>query len=184
MLHSRQLSKHLWGEALMHAVWLKNQTSTKVLKTTTLLQEPMGAKPDLSGLQEWGKQVSAHDSTNSKLSRQAKEGRWVGFDIESKALCIYLPDRTTISVEHNIKFDRDYVLVPSNPPTTDTVPSEPTTDINSPNLIPQATVDTEALTHDTGVTQGRGARVKHPSQYIQCICAREVTATGDGSGLP
>ena len=69
MFHSMQLPKHLWEEALMHDVWLKNWTSTKVLKTTTPLQALMGAKPDLSGLQEWGKRVSVNNPTNSKLSR-------------------------------------------------------------------------------------------------------------------
>jgi len=42
MLHSVQLPKHLWGEALMHAVWLKTQMSTKVLETTTPLQAQSG----------------------------------------------------------------------------------------------------------------------------------------------
>jgi len=72
MLHSVQLPKYLWGEALMHAMWLKNQTSTKALQATTPLQALTGTKPDLSKLQEWGKRVSVHDSTNSKLSEQAK----------------------------------------------------------------------------------------------------------------
>ena len=31
MLHASQLPKFLWGEAVKHAVWLKNQTSTRVL---------------------------------------------------------------------------------------------------------------------------------------------------------
>jgi len=69
MLHSTQLPKYLWGEVLMHAMWLKNQTSTKALEAATPLQALIGTKPDLSELQEWGKRVSVHDSTNSKLSR-------------------------------------------------------------------------------------------------------------------
>ena len=48
MLHSTQLPKHLWGEALMHLVWLKSCTSTKVLETTTLLEALTSVKPNLS----------------------------------------------------------------------------------------------------------------------------------------
>jgi len=182
MLHSVQLPKYLWGEALMHAVWLKNQTSTKALETTTPLQALMGAKPDLSELQEWGKKVSVHDSANSKLSGGAKEGRWVGFDIESKASCIYWPDRVTISIKCNVRFTRDYVLVPSSLPTTNSVPTEPTANTDSPDSVPQATADAEVLTHSTGETQGRGTRVKCPSQYIQGIHTGEGTTTGATAG--
>ena len=73
-----------------------------------------------------------------------KGGRWVRFDVKSKASCIYWLDRMAISVKCNIKFNRDYILVPSNPSTINTVPTKPTTDTDSPNLVPQATVDTEA----------------------------------------
>jgi len=113
-----------------------------------------------------------------------KKGRWVGFNIESKASHIYWLDRATISIKCNIRFNRDYILVPSSTPTTDAVPTEPTADTDSPNSVPKATVDTEVLTCGTGETQARGTRVKCPSQYIQHICIGEGTATGDNSRLP
>jgi len=51
-------------------------------------------------------------------------------------------------------------------------------------LVPQATTDTESPTHNANVTQGRGTRVKNPSQYVQCIYAREGTTTGDSRKFP
>jgi len=50
MLHDSQLLKFLWGEALNHAVYLKNQTWTPVLKGTTPYKVLTGSKPDLSTL--------------------------------------------------------------------------------------------------------------------------------------
>jgi len=52
MLHGAQLPKSLWGEALAHATWLKNRTSTKALEQVTPLQALTGAKPDLSEAHE------------------------------------------------------------------------------------------------------------------------------------
>lgn len=44
----------------------------------------------------------------------SKEGRWVGFDEQSThAHRIYWPEHCTVSVEQNIKFDEDFVLIPS-----------------------------------------------------------------------
>jgi len=73
MLHGVQLPKSLWREALAHATWLKNRNSTKALEQTMPLQGLTGMKPDLSKLHEWGRRVIVHDTTNSKLSRQAKK---------------------------------------------------------------------------------------------------------------
>ena len=43
----------LWGEAVHHAVWLKNQTPMKALKhDKTPYKAAHGKKPDLQGLRE------------------------------------------------------------------------------------------------------------------------------------
>jgi hypothetical protein len=39
-------------------------------------------------------------------------GRWVGFDKISSRHWVYWPDKLTMSVEHSIKFDNDWVMVP------------------------------------------------------------------------
>jgi len=104
MLHSVQLPKHLWGEALAHTVWLKNCTSTKALEATMPLEALTSAKPNLSDLHEWGRRVLVYDMSNSKLGGHAKEGRWVRFDTESKASFVYWLDKHTVSVECDTKF--------------------------------------------------------------------------------
>jgi len=125
MLHGTQLPKSLWEEESVHATWLKNQTSTKALEQVTPLWALTRTKPDLSKAHEWRRRVVVHDAANSKLGGQAKEGRRVGLDAESKASHIYWPDKMTISIECNTKFDKDYILVLSRPPSDDPAPAKP-----------------------------------------------------------
>jgi len=44
ILHAAQLPKSPWGEALMHAIWLKNRTLTRALENTTLHDSASGLK--------------------------------------------------------------------------------------------------------------------------------------------
>jgi transposase InsO family protein len=80
MLHASGLPKFLWSEAVRHAVWLKNRTSTKALDGRTPFEALTGQKPDLSNLHLWGCQVWVHDASNSKLESRAKAGNWVGYE--------------------------------------------------------------------------------------------------------
>ena len=60
MLHAAELPKNLWDEAVNHAVWLKNQTSTRVLSNVTPFECLYGEKPDLGGVPKWGQYVWVH----------------------------------------------------------------------------------------------------------------------------
>ena len=77
MLHSSGLPKFLWGEAINHAVYLKNRTGTKAFDGKTLYEVFHGTKPNLRGLPEFGSQVWVHDTSGSKLDGRAVVGRWV-----------------------------------------------------------------------------------------------------------
>lgn len=50
MLHNATLPKALWGEAALHAVYLKNQMPTRVLDGKTPFEVFWGCKPNLVGL--------------------------------------------------------------------------------------------------------------------------------------
>jgi len=157
MLHSVQLPKYLWGEALMHAVWLKNHTSTKALEDSTPLESLTSIKLDMSGLQEWGRRILVHDSTNSKLDGRAKEGKWVGYDTESRAPHVYWPDKRSVSVERNIKFDQDHVLVTPPHLPVDTGQCELTSHLEKPTPPPPAADVNEPPTLNEEPTSWRGA---------------------------
>jgi transposase InsO family protein len=74
MLHTADLAKNLWGEALKHAVWLKNRTSTKVLNGRTPYEAFKKEKPDLHNIHEWGCKVDVQLDDAKKLDGCAREG--------------------------------------------------------------------------------------------------------------
>jgi hypothetical protein len=105
MLHHAQLSKNLWGEAVLFATWLKNRTSTKAIGNTTPFEQLNKFKPDLSGVPEWGQHVWAHTDASTKLDVCGIKVRWVGYDEESPhAHHVYWPGKHRVSVERNVKF--------------------------------------------------------------------------------
>src|SRR5882762_222356 len=107
MLHASQLPKFLWGEAMKHAVYLKNRTSTKALDGKTPYEAFFGKKPNLTDLHEFGSKVWVHSLGGSKLEGRSDIGRWVGFDEESNGHRIYWPGKRSVSVERSVKFDPD-----------------------------------------------------------------------------
>ncbi|KAJ3489198.1 hypothetical protein NLJ89_g11551 [Agrocybe chaxingu] len=114
MLHESGLPRFLWGDAIMHAVWLKNRTSTRALDNMTPYEALTGKKPDLANLPEWGCKVWVHDAGNGKLEGRSKVGQWVGFDQDSThAHRIYFPEKRLVSIERNVKFSFDEVLIPA-----------------------------------------------------------------------
>jgi Reverse transcriptase (RNA-dependent DNA polymerase) len=111
MLHASGLPKFLWGEAINHAVYLKNRTGTKALDGKMPYKAFHETKPNLHCLPEFGSQVWVHDTSGSKLDGQAMMGRWVGFDEESSGHQIYFPGKQTVAIEHSVKFDPTDVKV-------------------------------------------------------------------------
>ena len=67
MLHASRLPKFLLGEAINHAVYLKNCMATKALDGKTPYKVFHETKPNLHGLPEFGSQVWVHDTSGSKL---------------------------------------------------------------------------------------------------------------------
>ena len=104
MLHMSGLPQVLWGEAIQHAIWLKNHTSTKALDGMMPFEAATGWHLDLSHLQEWGCHIWVHDVTASKLEPHACEGHWIGFDEASTGSWIYWPETCHVSAEHNVIF--------------------------------------------------------------------------------
>ncbi len=102
--HSSGLPKFLWGKALWHMTWLKNQTATQALDGLTPHQVLFRCAPDLSGLQQWGATVWVHDADSSKLDVHVQEGRWLGFNTESHAHQVYFLATRNIMAKENIYF--------------------------------------------------------------------------------
>ncbi len=192
MLHDAKLPKFLWGEALCHAVFVKNRTWTRSLKDTTPFEMLTGSKPDLSNIHPWGCKVSVHDTAGGKLDGRSKEGRWVGFDDESKAHRIYWENKRTVTIERNVKFlpeDVDIVvevvaLEGENAKLDERDEGEAD---NQPMPLQRATVEDvpdcdapEVLPEEEDVEGGRGKRVRKESTYVRRLRDGE----GSVSNLP
>ncbi|CAA7270362.1 unnamed protein product [Cyclocybe aegerita] len=162
MLHQSGLPRFLWGDAIMHAVWLKNRTSMQALDTMTPYEALTGDKPNLSNLPEWGCKVWVHDADNGKLDGCSKSGRWVGFDQDSTHTHhIYLPEKRTVSIERNVKFSPVWFITM---PTNIDMPFEGESDDGKSNLEEESVnqpVDSNANTELT--TAESLAPSTHPS---------------------
>jgi hypothetical protein len=74
VMHASKLPKMLWGEAIMHAVYVKNRTATRSLDGKTPYEMLYGKKPNMKDLPIWGTKVWVHDTSRSKLDMRAHEG--------------------------------------------------------------------------------------------------------------
>ena len=194
MLHASGLPKSLWGEAVRHAVWLKNRTSTKALDGKTPFEAVHGEKPDLSDLHEWGCRVWVHDASQSKLDSRALEGRWLGFDEQSKGHRVYWPEKRSVTVERSVKFEGSAPLVfvddtslegegetPDKLPVS--TPSQPVSGTSeTPAGPPPIVQDTlpDVGTSDSGLEPAfeRPRRDRRPTQYVLDIREGRGSATG------
>jgi transposase InsO family protein len=112
LLHHSGLPKTLWGEALHHATWLKNRSSTRILGIITPYERLNGHKPNIAGVPEWGQRVWVRNLKGNKLDVRGLLARWVGFDKESThAHRVYWPEKHSLSVERDVRFTSDTVIV-------------------------------------------------------------------------
>ena len=87
MLHKSSLPCILWGEAVCHAIWLKNHMPMKALDGRMPLKAATGQKPDLSRVHVWGSCIWVHAKRGTKLGRCVAEGRWEGIDCRKVVVC-------------------------------------------------------------------------------------------------
>ena len=96
--HSWNVHANLWGEAITHAVWLKNRIITHDLPEEKMPYEMLyDKKPSMSGLYEWGNKVWIHTPGGSKLDGHAKIGRWIGYNEISNGHRIYWPGKCSVT---------------------------------------------------------------------------------------
>ena len=176
--HATGLPKTLWGEALRHATWLKNRTATRALDNKTPFEALYGTTPDLSDVQPWGCKVWVHDDNGSKLDARAREGRWLGFDIDARAHRVFWPNSGTVSVERNVYFasagplegeDSLFQIVSSEQTAAPDTPS--TSDSSSSSPEP--------------VQLRRSTRIRKPSRIIRDLQSGEgVTSLNPDPHVP
>jgi hypothetical protein len=113
MIIGSGLGRSLWAEAVHHSVWIGARVPSRAsAEFVPPIEKATGKKPNLNGVLEWGARVWVKDLQAGKLDPRAKEGRFVGYDDESKGYRIYWPSKNKVSVERNVYADKNAVLSP------------------------------------------------------------------------
>jgi len=124
------LPKFLWKEALKYAMWIRNRTTTHLLNGMTPYEAFYGVKPDIGNIHLWGSRVWVRDLTTGKLDPRGREGRFIGYDAESKGCRIYWPNSRSIGVERDLIFEdrlvnSELIFLPDSSPTKRRLPAPP-----------------------------------------------------------
>ncbi|GBE88951.1 Retrovirus-related Pol polyprotein from transposon TNT 1-94 [Sparassis crispa] len=204
MLITAELPKSLWGEALMHAMWLKNRTSTRALDGKTPYEARYGKLPDLHDLHEFGAKVWVRIEDADKLESKARAGRFVGYSDESKGYCVYWPEKRSVSVERNVRFINQLIVADEAQPegaketvvlTSPATPSAPAQEpeyeprTSETQAAPPATSPTASLTpsSDAAAKEPASAKSDSESGTGHSQRARKASAyvkrLNDGSGI-
>lgn len=120
LLHSRNMSKSLWAEAVNTAVFVLNRVSSSSVKNTTPFKLWFGKDFDMKIFKEFSSVVSAHipKEKRRKLDAKNEEGIFVGYGDSVKGYRIFFPNKNTVELH------RDIVILPSNDTVEKTIPSE------------------------------------------------------------
>ena len=105
LLFASGLPRSLWAEAMLHSVWIENRMQTHALNDQTPYEAVTGNKPHLGSIQAFVAAAYVKNLKARKLDEQARKGRLVGYDFESKGYQIYWPGRRTISIERDVVFN-------------------------------------------------------------------------------
>ena len=180
--HLTGLPDFLWGEALHHATWLKNRTATRTLDNKTPFEALFGSPPDFSGLRRWGCHVWVHDDSGSKLDVRAREGRWLGFDVDSRAHRVYWPRLGTVTVERNVYFasaaplEGEQLQIPIIGSEQTAAPDTPSTSNSlSPPISPVRSPSSPSpeRAQEPDIPSRRSTRTRMPSRIVRDLQAGE-----------
>ncbi|KAI0991749.1 hypothetical protein K3495_g16438, partial [Podosphaera aphanis] len=110
MLIERRLPEFLWGEAVLHASWIRNRSPTATLHGKTPIEVLTKTHPNLSIAQEFGKDVYVlEEISRPKTQPRARKVIFTGFEDGSKAIRYYDQNTMRIKVSRNYYFVQDQI---------------------------------------------------------------------------
>ena len=89
MLLDAKLLRALWVEAIRHAVYIRNHTTTKNTPGMMLYECMTREKLNLAKMPRFSQEVFVLIEVPLKLNVKLKSAHWVGFDDKSKAHRVY-----------------------------------------------------------------------------------------------
>ena len=113
-LVSSGLPRFHWPEPFCHAAWIKFRSPHAALPNTTPYEFVHKEKLNLEDLHKFGATVYVKDLTAGKLDVQAKISKFVGYDDKSKGYQIYWPEKRSVTVKRQVRFNPDKILIPKD----------------------------------------------------------------------
>ncbi|KAI0994431.1 hypothetical protein K3495_g13751, partial [Podosphaera aphanis] len=105
MIIEKKLPECLWGEAVLHAAWVRNRSPTVALGGKTPYEVFHGNSPDLSMAQEFGKEVFVlEELPKAKTQPKARKEIFTGFEDGPKAIRYYDQSTMKVKVSRNFSF--------------------------------------------------------------------------------
>jgi hypothetical protein len=106
-----------FGMVLVHRPRTNNVLAMYWVSTSPFAPSVYGVRPEIWGIHLWGSQGRVRSLTTGKLDLRGREGRFVGYNAESKGCRVYWTDSRTIGVERNLIFedrpmDNELVFLP------------------------------------------------------------------------
>lgn len=111
MLAGSGIPQKLWAETLSTAVYLRNCSPTKAVKSVTPFEAFHGRKPDVGHLRVFGCVCYAHIAKDErkKLDVIARRCILVGYGSEVKGYRLYDPDRKKVFFSWDVRFNESEV---------------------------------------------------------------------------
>ena len=101
----KQLPESLWGEAVLHAAWIRNRSPTTALNGKTPMEVLTGNCPDLSMSREFGEEVYVlEEIPKPKIEPKSRKVIFTGFEDGPKAIRYYDSNTRHIKISRNFSF--------------------------------------------------------------------------------
>ncbi|KAI0996183.1 Retrovirus-related Pol polyprotein from transposon TNT 1-94 [Podosphaera aphanis] len=101
----KNLPDTLWGEAVLHAAWIRNRSPSVALNNKTPIEIMTQKEPDFKNVIDFGENVFVlEEISQSKIGPRARKVTFVGFEDGPKAIRYYDPITKVIRVSRNFNF--------------------------------------------------------------------------------
>lgn len=101
----KNLPESLWGEAVLHAAYVRNHSPTKPLDNKSPIEVLTGNKPNIFIMREFGEDVFVFEEIpKSKIEPKTRKVIFTGFEDGPRAIRYYDPNTRRITISRNYSF--------------------------------------------------------------------------------
>lgn len=192
-LHEAQLSNGFWPEAHEYALVTCNMSPSRILHHTTPDEVFFGSKPDASTLRVFGSRCHVRISPEhrKKLDAHSIEGIFCGFERNSKAYRIWIPQRRKFIASRDVLiyecvFQNDSISASSEGvPDNSTLSQNATPKTRSESPLPQPQLRrSERVTRPSWIKQAANIQKEHEENAKADKAKRESRAMKRRTHIP